>query len=57
MRTNTKFTASSVVKDISWGRRTGMSARIVRMSAIFMAPHYRCGVRTRQVALASLGVA
>src|SRR5215831_4738744 len=36
-RTKTKFTTSSVVNDILWGRRTGMSARITRTSLIFMA--------------------
>src|SRR5690242_2819172 len=34
MRTNAKFTASSVVNDILCGRLTGMSASRTRMSAI-----------------------
>src|SRR5262249_19339656 len=35
-RTKTNCTASSVVKDILWGRATGMSAWITRTLAIFM---------------------
>src|SRR5687767_14347996 len=35
-RTKTKFTASRVVKDMWWGRRTGMSARTIRTSAILL---------------------
>src|SRR5712691_12907362 len=43
MRTKTKFIVSRVVKDILWGRSTGMSAWISRTSAIFIVPHYpRC---------------
>src|SRR5439155_8329754 len=35
-RTKAKLTASSVVKDILCGRFTGMSARMMRTSAIFI---------------------
>src|SRR5439155_23736053 len=47
-RTNTKFIISRVVKDILWGRSTGMSAWITRTSAIFIVPHYPCCEDGRQ---------
>src|SRR5713101_4118595 len=40
-RTKTKLTASRVVKDILWGRATGMSARMTRALAIFMRQYPR----------------
>ena len=51
-RTKTKFTASSVVKDILCGRSTGMSAWITRTSAIFMRPSRRESLAPVQNALA-----
>src|SRR5712664_1099221 len=48
-RTKTKFIISRVVKDILWGRSTGMSAWITRTSAIFIVPHYPCCEDGRQV--------
>src|SRR5438128_11769809 len=47
-RTKTKFIVSRVVKDILWGRSTGMSAWITRTSAIFIVPHYPCCEQSRQ---------
>src|SRR5713226_6469218 len=47
-RTKTKFIISRVVKDILWGRSTGMSAWITRTSTIFMEPHYPCCEHGRQ---------
>src|SRR3989441_6417195 len=47
-RTKTKFIVSRVVKDILWGRSTGMSAWITRTSAIFIVPHYPCCEDGRQ---------
>src|SRR4029450_7147676 len=44
MRTKAKLTASSVVNDILCGRLTGMSARITRTPAIFIALTRRRGV-------------